>query len=325
MNLMYNSVLVMGGAGFIGSHVVDEIIKKSPKELVVVDDMSLGSLRNLKDAYDKFPKLKVLKKSAINYDSITSILEKYKIDVVFNLAVRPLEESLDSPVNSYLTNVTIVLYLCELLRGHYYKTLIHVSSSEVYGTSVRSPMKESHPLNGITPYAASKASGDLLILSYIRTFGIDASIVRPFNTYGPRQNSGLYSGIIPKTITRILKGDLPIISGTGKQIRDFTYVTDIVRGIVRAYEEEITRGQVINLASGTLSDIGWLIKTISWIMGKEGYITEKRRKGDVNKHCGDPTIAYFSLRKWSPKMGFNEGIRKTIDYYREEYKQGRIK
>ena len=147
---------------------------------------------------ENYSNLKILNQDCSNYEQMKSIIENEGIDVVFNLAVIPLPACLEKPAWTFKHNVDIAISLCELARNNIYDTLIHFSSSEGYGTSVYAPMDENHPLNGTTPYAASKASSDLLILSYCETFGIDASLIRPFNNYGPRQNNQSYASTLAK-------------------------------------------------------------------------------------------------------------------------------
>jgi UDP-glucose 4-epimerase len=190
MSLKNKSILVTGGAGFIGSHLIDRLIKEDPKKIVIVDNFFLGKKANLNEAVKHYPELKVYNQDASDYIEMAKIMKNESIDVVFNLAVIPLPTSLTKPRWTFEQNINIALSTCELARNGFFNTLIHFSSSEAYGTCEYAPMDESHPLNSATPYAASKASSDQLIFSYCNTFGIDAAIIRPFNNYGPRQNEG---------------------------------------------------------------------------------------------------------------------------------------
>ena len=211
MSLKNKSVLVTGGAGFIGSHLVDRIVKEAPEKVIIVDNFFLGKQRNIGQAL-KNENVKLYYQDAAHYEKMLNIFEVEGVDVVFNLAVIPLLTSHELPKITCEDNINITLTSLELLRKGYYETLIHCSSSEAYGTAVTIPMDEKHPLNPTTPYAASKAASDLLVMSYRSTFGIDMSIARPFNNYGPRQNEGSYAGVIPITIKRILSLSLIHIS-----------------------------------------------------------------------------------------------------------------
>ena len=261
MSLKNKSVLVTGGAGFIGSHLVDRLIKEEPNNLVVVDNFFIGKESNLKEARENYPNLKSYNQDVTDYEKMSEIMKNEGIEVVFNLAVIPLPASLIKPRWTFEQNVDITLSICELARDNYFNTLIHFSSSEAYGTSEYVPMDEKHPLNGTTLYAASKAASDQLVFSYCKTFGIDASVIRPFNNYGPRQNEGSYAGIIPLTIKRILNDEAPVIYGDGKQTRDYLYVTDTANATIDVYNSKSTRNKVLNIASGKEISIETLVQT----------------------------------------------------------------
>jgi len=318
MNLNNKSILVAGGAGFIGSHLVDRLIGEKPENLVVVDNLYLGEdkIRNLSSAKRRFSSLKVYHEEATKIQSMKKILKNENIDVVFDLAAICLPASLIKPKWTYDTNVAIVSNLCELLRKDYFKTLIHFSSSEAYGSAEQVPMNESHPLKPTTPYGASKIASDHLILSYYKTFGIDVSIIRPFNTYGPRQNEGTYAGVIPLTIKRILKGESPVIYGDGLQTRDYTYVTDVVDAAVKVYHTKSTRGKSLNIASAKETSIKNLISKIAELMNcKKPIVYDKPRPGDVRRFIGSNSLAK-KLINYKPKIDFEKGLRHTIDWYR---------
>jgi UDP-glucose 4-epimerase len=322
--LEQKAVLVTGGAGFIGSHLVDRLIDEEPGKLVVVDDFYLGedTIRNLASAKNRFPKLKIHHKDATKMRLMKDVLKKENIDVVFDLAVVCLPVSLIRPKWTYDTNVEITSTFCELLRKGSYETMVHFSSSEAYGDAQRVPMSESHPLRPTTAYGASKIASDHLILSYISTYGIDASIVRPFNTYGPRQHEGTYAGVIPLTIRRILSGKSPIVYGDGLQTRDYTFVTDVADAAVKICQTESTRGKVINIASGEEMSIKNLISKIAKIMKYDRpIIYEKPRPGDVRRFVGSNSLVK-KLIKYEPKVGFEQGLGRTVDWYRALHAKG---
>jgi len=319
MKLKGKSVMVVSGAGFIGSHIVDAIIRESPSNLVVVDNFFLGKESNLQKAKDDYPNLIVYRNDATDYVILENIIKNNNIEVVFNLAVIPLLSSLTEPLWGFYINIKITANLCELIRKGSYDTLIHFSSSEVYGTTEYAPMNEKHPLNGTTPYAASKTSSDLLILSYCRTFGIDASIIRPFNNYGERQNDRSYAGVIPVVIKRIMNGESPIIYGDGKQSRDYIYVKDTAEASILIYNNESTRKKAVNIASGSEITINTLVKSIMAIMGFDGDIIYKSdRPGDVRRHIAN-TFQAVDLLGFEPKTSFDVGLKKTVEWYIEYF------
>jgi UDP-glucose 4-epimerase len=316
MSLKNKSVLVTGGAGFIGSHLVDRLIQEKPSNLVVVDNFFLGKESNLQEARANYPKLKILHQDASNYGAMKQIMKDEGIQVVFNLAVTPLPASLTRPRWAYEENMAIVLCLLELIRSHDFDTLIHFSSSEAYGTSLYAPMDENHPLNGLTPYAVSKAAGDRLILSYCRLFGIDAAILRPFNNYGPRQNEKSYAGVIPLTIKRILSGEPPIIYGDGKQTRDYLYVTETADAAVKVHNCPKTRGRVLNIGSGKETSINTVVQLIAQHLNcNKPIVYQEPRPGDVRRHIASIFLAE-ELIDFCPKINMEEGIKLTIEWYK---------
>lgn len=305
------NVMVTGGAGFIGSHLVDRLLMEGVQNVIIVDDLSLGSIDNIKEPYEK---IHFYQQDASDFLVMDNILNNHKIDVVFNLAVTPLIASLDSPKQTFHNNVEIVSTFCELLRLKRYETLIHFSSSEVYGTAEYTPMDEGHPLNGLTPYAASKSAGDLLIYSYGKTFGIDYSIVRPFNNYGPRQNSGKFAGVIPVMINKALNNETIQIEGDGSQTRDFIYVEDTIHAAIEIYKNVNTRSTVINVGSGENISINEIASFIQGYFGKDNIEYIDERIGDVYWHLADIQWMQDIIR-FTPKVKFEEGIKRTIEWY----------
>ncbi len=320
IKLKNKTIVVTGGAGFIGSHLCDKLMEDAPEKLIVVDDFSLGKERNIENLR-KMENVSVQKFDASKYGLMSKLFEKENVDITFNLAVVPLPASLTKPKKTIDTNILITSTVCELLRKGKYKTLIHTSSSEAYGTAIyakRKPMDENHPTFPTTPYAASKLACDHIALSYHQIFGLDIAIVRPFNTYGPRQNEKSYAAVIPITISRILSGKQPIIHGDGLQTRDYTYVEDVAEAISRFYEVPSTRGKVINIASGREVGIKELIYLIMDLMGYSGSVIHAApRPGDVRRHLGDISLAK-ELIGYSPKTDYKTGLQRTIDWYKEQ-------
>jgi UDP-glucose 4-epimerase len=316
MKLTGKNVLITGGAGFIGSHLVDRMIGENPAKLLIVDNFFLGQEDNLTDAREANPGLKVFRLDASDLDSMRNLVEAEKVEVVFNLAVIPLPTSLEYPVWTIHTNIGIATTFCELARWGSIQTLVHVSSSEAYGSALYIPMDEKHPMLPTTPYAASKTAEDQIVLSYHRTFNIDTVIVRPFNNFGPRQNMGSYAGIIPIIVRRVVKG-LPVeIYGDGDQTRDYIFVRDTVNGFVRAYEEESTRGLEMNIATGHEITINDLVNRLLCIMRVPNYpvVHTDGRPGDVRRHCGDVSLA-SRLIGFESRPITDEQLEETVSWY----------
>ena len=311
------NVLVTGGAGFIGSHLCDELLFSGAGKVVCVDNFFLGKMENIKDAlsHENFV---LYRDDARNFGVLQAVMEKEKIQVVYNMATIPLNYSFFNPFDAYMVNVQIADTLLKLLKVGAYQTLIHTSSSEAYGTAQYSPMDENHPTDPTTPYAAGKAAADLMVHSFYKVLGLDISIIRPFNNYGPRQNAvGSLAGIIPATARRIREGGMPVVEGDGEQTRDFIYVKDTVRAFLLAYEKEESRGKIINLGSGKDISINDLLKGICDYYGYDGEWEHRpARTSDVRKLCADSQRAR-KLLGFTPQVDFAEGIRLTLDWYRE--------
>jgi len=314
--------LVVGGAGFIGSHLVDALIDGG-EDVLVVDNLFLGKKENVN------PKAEFVWMDVFTTpDRLDFLFDHREIETVFNLAVLPLPHSLIYPHNNFKVNVGIVENLCRCLQEGKYKRLIHFSSSEVYGSAQYEPMCEKHPIEPSTPYAASKAAGDFFCLSYVKTFGCDITIIRPFNNYGPRQNAGSYAGVIPITIERVLSGKVPLIYGNGEQTRDYIYVADTARAAVMIKQarenNKIKKGEVINIGSGHDIKIGWLIREIArWITKTDVPIQmEPARPGDVMRHLSN-CLKAKDLIGFQHQIGMKEGLEKTVnwlinDFWRKE-------
>jgi len=307
------TILVTGGAGFIGSHLVDRLIADGAAHVVVIDNMFLGSEENLKDAQAS-GKLTLYKDDAEFVSSLDYIFERHAIDAVFNCATKALNYSFINPANAFGTNVTVALNLLELQRRGAYRSLCHFSTSEVYGSAVYEPMDEKHPRNPTTTYAAGKAAADLAVESFVHMFGLDACIVRPFNNYGPRQNyKGLMAGVIPITAWRILHQGTPEIHGDGLQSRDFIHVRDTVDAVVKLFGV-LPAGESVNISTDNQTAIGDLVVRIAKILGYQGEIIRKPvRAVDVLSHNASNQKAR-SLIDYS-LTDFDTGLRETLDWY----------
>ena len=309
------NILVTGGAGFIGSHLCDALLEKGAGKVVCLDNFFLGKMENIAEAM-RHENFVLYRDDARNFGVVEAIIEREGIEVVFNMATIALNYSFFNPFDAYMVNVSIANTLLELLKIGKYKTLIHTSSSEAYGTAQYSPMDENHPTDPTTPYAAGKAAADIMVHSFAKVLPLDIAIVRPFNNYGPRQNAeGPLAGIIPATAKRLKNGGKPLIHGDGEQTRDFIYVKDTVRGLIMAYENENSRGQIMNLGSGKDISMNHLLQEICDYMGYKGeWEHHESRTSDVRKLCADISKAR-KLIGFEPEMPFEEGIKETLDWY----------
>lgn len=251
--------------------------------------------------------------------SVEYIFERHKIDIVFNCATKALNYSFVNPKNSFSVNSAIMLNLLETQRKGLFQTLVHFSTSEVYGSAVYEPMDEQHPINPTTTYAAGKAAADIALKSWVSMFGLDSFIVRPFNNYGPRQNyKGYLAGVIPITIYRILKGVSPEIYGSGLQSRDFIYVEDTIDAIIKVYPL-MPRGESVNISTEGQISIQEVINKIVKFMDFKGEILKKpARNSDVECHnASNAKIKTLINYQLTP---FDEGLKRSIQWYREHIK-----
>lgn len=313
-----STILITGGAGFIGSHLADALDRAGAKQVIIIDNMFLGNEDNIAE---------VVGKGAVFYrddaefkTSLDYIFNEHNIDIVFNCATKALNYSFLNPANAFTTNVLVIENLLELLRAKKFKTLCHFSTSEVYGTAVYEPMDEKHPIHPTTTYAAGKAAADLMLESYVRMFHLDAFIVRPFNNYGPRQNhKGFLAGVIPITLHRIFSGLSPEIHGTGQQSRDFILVTDTVKAILDVYPL-LSPGESVNISTDGQIKIEDLILQLVKLSGYTGEILRKpARESDVLCHIAS-NEKLKQMVQYNPTP-FEEGIKITYEWYKKYLKK----
>jgi NAD dependent epimerase/dehydratase len=248
-----------------------------------------------------------------------SVREAMKdIEIVFHLAALiAIPYSYIHPREVIETNVIGTLNVLNAARDYGVKKVIHTSTSEVYGTAQYVPIDEKHPLQGQSPYSASKIAADKIAESFYRSYELPIAIIRPFNTYGPRQSA---RAVIPTIITQALTGD-KIFLGSLHPIRDFTYIEDVINGFIKMVEIDDIIGEVINLGSGFGISIGELAKIIITLMGKNVEIVfDSRRvrppKSEVEKLIANNSKA-VKLLHWEPKVSLDEGIKKTIKWINE--------
>ncbi|MDX6633288.1 MAG: UDP-glucose 4-epimerase [Solirubrobacterales bacterium] len=308
------SALVTGGAGFIGGHVVEALLDAGVERVAVLDDFSLGNEANLQAVSDS-PALTVERGDCADLAALERLAGE-PFDLCFNMAVIPLPASLEDPRRVVDHNIAMTTAVCELGRAGGFGRLVQFSSSEAYGTAQSVPMSEDHPLLPTTPYAASKAATDLIALSYAETFGLEGVVVRPFNTFGPRQNPGAYAGLIPTVIGNVRRGEPVTIHGDGEQTRDYAYVTDVVAGVLAAAASAEATGRSINLGSGEEHTVKELIRVILESLGEPDWPVEHGpdRPGDVRRLLADTTLA-AELLGYAPAVGLEEGMRETVSWY----------
>lgn len=307
-------VMVTGGAGFIGSALVRNLCAQGAR-IVVVDNLINGKRNNLADLDPGHVRLVEI--DIRERDTMRTILANVK--TVFHLACLGVRHSLHDPMENHSVNATATLHLLEEARHANVERFVHVSTSEVYGDTRTAPMKEDHPLQPNTVYGAAKLAGEAYARAAYLTHRFPVTIVRPFNTYGPRSHHEGDSGeVIPKFLLRALAGKPLLVFGDGKQTRDFSFVDDIARGIAAAGKNPRCLGRTINLGSGKEISINTLAQLIGKVVGDEIKIERHpARPGDTRRLIADIESAR-RLLSYQPSVALTEGLQHLLAWYKEQ-------
>ncbi len=317
MKLTGKRVMVTGGAGFIGSHLVDRLVAND-NQVVIVDDFSFGKEEYIAHHRGK-PQVQIERADICDRDEMVRLAQG--VDVILHLAVICLRTGLHDPIRAHEVVATGSLYMCQAALQNKVERFLYVSTGEVYGSALYYPLDENHPMRPTNVYGAAKAAGELYALSYYKTYGLPISIVRLFNTYGPREQSeGTRAEVIPRFMFRTMAGLRPVIFGNGKQSRDFTYVDDIVRGILLAAESDALVGQAVNLARGQDVDITTLCQLILKKLGRtdiEPLYLHEDRPADIEKILADVTKAKQELG-FVAETDIDTGLDRYIAWIQEQ-------
>lgn len=313
------NVLVTGADGFIGSHLVEKLLDEDYNVRAFVYYNSFNSWGWL-DTLDK-NKLSKIEIFSGDIRDPNGVKEAMKgIDIVFHLAALiAIPFSYHSPDSYVDTNIKGTLNVLQAARDLKTKRILITSTSEVYGTAKYVPIDENHPYQGQSPYSATKIGADRLAESFYRSFNMPITIVRPFNTYGPRQSS---RAVIPTIITQLLNGETEIKLGALTPTRDFNYVKDTVKGFIEIAKSENTIGEEINIATCSEISIEKLaLEIINQINPKAKIVCDEKRlrpdKSEVNRLLGC-NKKIKKLTNWSPEYSFEEGIKETIEWFKNE-------
>ena len=303
--------LVTGGAGFIGSHVVDKLVAQG-HQVRVLDDLSTGTLENLSDARAR---IEFIKADIRDRKALVQAAQGVEY-VIHEAAWRSVPKSMGDPVGYTDVNVLATVSLLEASRQAKVKRLVCVSSSSVYGEVTKVPMSEDAPARPISPYAASKLADELFCGLFSRGYGLETVSVRYFNVFGPRQSlENQYAVVVPKFITCLQRGESPPVYGDGKQSRDFTYVENVVDGTILASQTAGISGEVLNVALGEEHTVLDLLEALNAIMGLSIPPSfQPPRPGDVRRTFADPSKAK-RLLKWTGSVSFEEGLRRTVEWF----------
>jgi dTDP-glucose 4,6-dehydratase len=310
-------VLVTGGAGFISSNFIRHLLRATPYEVVSLDALTYaGNVENLADVMSH-ERLSFVHGDIRDADLVRDVVAN--VDVIVNAAAEShVEKSIRDGGSEFVTtNVEGTQVLLDAIREAPVERFILISSSEVYGTAESDPMDEQHPLNPRSPYAGTKAGADRLAYSYFVTYDLPIVIVRPFNNYGPRQHP---EKVIPRFITQALRDEPLTVHGDGHASRDWLYVDDDAEAIETIIETPIDRiaGEVLNVSTGVDISVNDIAAKVLAAVGKSKGPTVHvaERPGQVDRHIGS-TEKMQRLTGWSAQTSFDEGLARTVAWYRE--------
>ena len=307
--------MVIGGCGFIGSHMVEELLQRGNEVTVVGCHCQLENLEDVKGMF------KYIRGDITDKDFIDSLIDADVEAILHLAALINVDQSIESPELFLDTNVVATVNIMEAARRRGIHKLLYMSTCEVYGNIPSGKADESHPTNPRSPYAASKFAAERYLLAYSYTYDKPKMIIiRGFNQYGPRQNAGRGGAVIPRSIIRLLNGQKIRVHGDGNQTRDYVYVKDTVRGIADAFQTNLPNGEVINLATGVETSIRDIAVATCKLAGKDPqeYIEfVKDRPGQLMRSCGDYSKAK-KLLDWQPMVPFNKGLSLTFDWYAKQ-------
>jgi nucleoside-diphosphate-sugar epimerase len=305
--------LVTGGAGFIGSHLTEELARHG-HHVRVVDSLVTGKRRNL----DHVNGLEFIHGDLADLDVARAAVDGVEF-VLHQAAIPSVPRSVKDPVTSNEANITSSLNILVAARDAGVKRLVYAGSSSAYGDTPTLPKHEEMPTHPLSPYALQKLVGEQYCRLFTRLYGFETVTTRYFNVFGPRQDPGSpYSGVISLFSTALLEGRQPVIYGDGEQTRDFTYVANVVDGVMRAAEAPNVAGEVINLATGGRVSLKELLRVMNRICGTNlEAVFQPPRAGDVRDSQADISKAE-ALIGYKPTVPFEEGLRRTLEWCRTD-------
>jgi len=305
-------ILVTGGAGFIGSHLTEALVKRGHR-VRVIDDFSSGARRNLRAVRDD---VEIHEGDCADTRAARRAMKGIEL-VYHEAAVASVARSVDNPLLSHRANASATVSVLAAARDAGVRRVIYAGSSSVYGDRAGRAKVESMEPQPLSPYAAAKLSGELFLRVFARLYGMETLTLRYFNVFGPRQRADSpYSGVISLFASALLRGRTPVIYGDGLQSRDFTYVDNVVDANLRALEARGLCGQVVNVATGRAVNLKRLLRAVARETGRPPRARRQpRRPGDVRHSLADVRRAR-ALLGYRPIVSFEAGLRLTIEWYR---------
>jgi len=306
-------ILVTGGAGFIGSHLIDRMLDEGFK-VRVIDNLYTGQMDNLVQHRDK-KGFRFIEGDIRNFELVKNIVRS--VDAVFHeAALVSVNRSVENPLLSNEVNVTGTLNLLKACVDARVKRFIYASSSSVYGETETLPKHENLATMPLSPYAVSKLAAENYVRVFHDVYGLETVCLRYFNVYGPRQKYGPYSGVISNFINRLLEDQPPVIYGDGEQTRDFTNVQDVMEANILALSTQNAVGEAFNIATGAATSINKLAEIIQKIMGKTNLepVYANPRPGDIRHSYADISKARKILG-YNPNFQLEKGLTDLVKWY----------
>lgn len=313
----YQSVAVTGGAGFLGSHMCAESIKRGHK-VICIDNFSTGTRNNIEPLMSN-KNFKLCPCDIRNFDQLKEILVQEKTELVYHYAaVVGVKRTLEEPEEVLDVNIRGTVNVLQAALQAGCTKVVNVSSSEVYGSPVEVPEREDSPKNVELPYAISKLTAEIYAQIYYQKHGLKTTSMRLFNVYGPRQDSTPYGFVVGIFIKRLLNGEPPIIYGDGFQTRDFTYIEDSILPTIIAAENDDANGEVFNIAAGKPVTILDLAESVIELCGKKlEPIFEPERDFEIRHRFADIS-KMRTILGYKPEYDLKEGLKLTIESYKRD-------
>ena len=305
-------ILVTGGGGFIGSHIVDRLLSDG-HAVRVLDNFATGRRENLLAVTDD---IEIVEGDIQSYERVHNAVAGCEV-VLHQGALPSVPRSVQDPLTSHATNVTGTLNVLLTARDSGVRRVVYASSSSIYGANPELPKHEGLLPQPISPYAVAKLAGEGFCRSFHEVFGLETVALRYFNVFGPRQDPmSQYAAVVPNFMDAMLNGSQPVVFGDGEQSRDFTYVGNVVEGNMLAMTAEGVGGNAYNMAAGDRTTLNQLLQSLGDLIGQEPNARyEEPRAGDVRHSQADVSAAKRDLG-YTPKVSIQEGLKLTLDWFR---------
>lgn len=319
MDLKNKVCLVTGGAGFIGSHVADLLLSEKAEKVIILDDFSASREENIKHL-SKLNNVNIIHGDLRDHKLVESIIEDNGVDIIHHIgALAGNLRSNERPRLGMEINIDATLNILEVSLHSDVKRIICSSSSAVYGNSRHLPLHEDLPTDPVTPYGVSKLAQEKYCMAFYRLYGLKTTCLRYFNVYGPREYASPYTGVVARFIEKILKNEEPIITGTGEETRDYTYVTNVASAHILTTNTMKSIGEFFNIGSGIETTATTLANLLIELTGNEGKLKpvyKKARKADVIRRYSSIEKAE-NLIGYKPTITLRDGLLRTIEWYKE--------